>query len=154
LATILCRFSIRCWFIHSISYDHYLTEYLSYEKGDGGFVLREIEELKHKIKKGNSSFFHKIGLRIYLGYTSLQAGNEGRTLVYNPTLYCQKNLMALRLWSMIGPTFHITFLVLSFLLNVPKVFFYYAIIFGNSWLLMMIAYQFKINQELALEELE
>ena len=29
--------------VHSISYDHYLTEYLSYEKGDGGFVVKEIE---------------------------------------------------------------------------------------------------------------
>lgn len=142
--------------IHSISYDHYLTEYLSYEKGDGGFVVREIEDLRKKLidaQKENGSIIRKFGLRLYLGYSSLQAGNQGRSLVYAPELYCEKNLLALRMWSMIGPSVHIAFLILSFIFNAPYVLFSYAIIFGNVWLFLMFAYQFKINQELAREEI-
>ncbi|MGZ3787321.1 MAG: CDP-alcohol phosphatidyltransferase family protein [Bacteriovorax sp.] len=142
--------------IHSISYDHYLTEYISYEKGDGGFVVREIEELRQKLadaESKNGSFIRKIGLRLYLGYTSLQAGNQGRSLVFNSGLYCERNLFALRMWSMIGPAVHIAFLVLSLLLNTPYVFFFYAIIFGNFWLISMFYYQFKINQQLSQKEL-
>ncbi len=141
--------------IHSISYDHYLTEYLSYEKGDGGFVVREIEELKKKLseaEKQKGSFIRKIGLRLYLGYSNLQAGNQGKTLVYSPALYCERNLKALRLWSIIGPAVHIAFLIISFSFNAPNIIFFYAIVFGNLWLAMMFAYQFKINQELATQE--
>lgn len=142
--------------VHSISYDHYLTEYLSYEKGDGGFVVREMEELRNKLElaeKNNGSLLRKFMLRLYLGYTSLQAGNQGRILTHNPSLYCERNLFALRLWSFIGPAVHIAFLIISFLLGTPYIFFFYAIVFGNLWLTGMFIYQFKINQEMAGEKI-
>lgn len=142
--------------VHSISYDHYLTEYLSYEKGDGGFVVKEIEELRQKLQdaqKNNGSVLRKFMLRLYLGYTSLQAGNQGRILTHQSEQYCERNLFALKLWSFIGPSVHISMLILSFLMKAPYVFFFYAIIFGNFWLAGMFAYQFKINQELAGEKI-
>lgn len=142
--------------IHSISYDHYLTEYLSYEKGDGAFVVREIEELKKKIEdteKNNGPLLRKFMLRLYLGYTSLQAGNQGRVLIHRPEIYCERNLLALKLWSMIGPAVHIAFLILSFLFKMPGLLFSYAIIFGNIWLVGMFVYQFRINQEMAGEKI-
>jgi hypothetical protein len=141
--------------IHSISYDHYLTEYISYERGDGAFVVREIEELKKKIEdaeKKKGSFLRKFMLRLYLGYSSLQAGNQGRVLTHRPDLYCERNLLALRLWSFIGPSVHIIFLIFSFLLKMPSLLFFYAIIFGNIWLAGMYFYQFKISQEIAEEK--
>jgi hypothetical protein len=58
----------------------------------------------------------------------------------------------LKMWSMIGPAVHITFLILSFILKTPNVLFGYAIVFGNLWLMMMFIYQFKINQELSSRE--
>lgn len=138
--------------IHSISYDHYLTEYLSYEKGDGGFVVREIEELKNRLiesEKSNASFIRRFALKLYLGYSSIQAGNQGRTLVFNPRLYCERNLRALKMWSSIGPAVHILVLIISCILNEPYLLFFYSVVFGNLWLGMMFIYQFKINQELA-----
>jgi len=141
---------------HSISYDHYLTEYISYENGDGAFVVREIEELKmklHEAEKNNGSVLRKFMLRLYLGYSSLQAGNQGRVLTHQPESYCERNLLALRLWSMIGPSVHIMFLIISFLLKMPNVLFTFAIIFGNLWMAGMFIYQFKINSELAGEKI-
>lgn len=141
---------------HSISYDHYLTEYISYEKGDGAFVVREIEELKAKLEdaeKNNGSALRKFMLRLYLGYSSLQAGNQERVLTHRPEIYCERNLLALRLWSMIGPSVHIMFLIISFLLKMPNILFYFAIGFGNLWLAGMFIYQFRINSELAGEKI-
>lgn len=141
--------------IHSISYDHYLTEYLSYEKGDGGFVVREIEELRSRLEvseKSNASFVRRLALKLYLGYSSIQAGNQERTLVFNPRVYCEKNLRALKMWSFVGPAVHILVLIISCILNEPYLLFFYAVVFGNLWLMMMFIYQFKINQELSEEK--
>lgn len=142
--------------IHAIFYDHYLTEYLSYEKGDGGFVVREIEELKIKLEQNesaNGSIVRRLALKLYLGYSSIQAGNQQRTLLYNPLDYCLRNLRALKMWSAIGPSVHMLIFIICCILNEPYLLFFYAIIFGNLWLLLMLIYQFKINQELYLKGL-
>jgi hypothetical protein len=141
--------------IHSISYDHYLTEYLSYEKGDGGFVVREIEDLRNRLdesEKSNASYIRRLALKLYLGYSSIQAGNQERILVFNPRLYCEKNLRALRMWSFVGPSVHISVLIISCILNEPYLLFFYSVVFGSLWLIMMFIYQFKINQELSEEK--
>ncbi len=141
---------------HSISYDHYLCEYISYENGDGAFVSREIEELKNKLseaEKNNGPALRRFMLRLYLGYSSLQAGNQGRVLTHRPETYCERNLLALKLWSMIGPSFHMMFLIISFLFKMPNVLFSFAIIFGNLWLAGMFLYQSRINSELAGEKI-
>lgn len=138
--------------IHSISYDHYLTEYLSYEKGDGGFVVREIEGLKSRIKESEEQKapLHKqISLKLYLIYSNIQAGNQERPLVFNPQEYCEKNYRALKMWSFIGPAVHITVLVIACFLNELNVLFAYSVIFANIWLVLMCYYQFKINQDLS-----
>ncbi|MFA6236725.1 MAG: CDP-alcohol phosphatidyltransferase family protein [Bacteriovorax sp.] len=138
--------------VHSISYDHYLTEYLSYEKGDGGFVVREIEDLRRRLEESerdNSSFIRRLALKLYLGYSSIQAGNQTRLLMFNPREYCERNLKALKMWSMIGPAVHILVFIIACILNEPYLMFFYALVFGNLWLMLMFIYQFRINQELA-----
>ncbi len=138
--------------LHSIMYDHYLMEYISYEKGDGGFVQREIEVIRHKIKEAqldpNGSKRRLLILKIYLGFSSLQAGNEGRTLKFDSQEYVKKNFRSIQMWGLIGPAWHITFLILAFLFNHAEWLFAYAIIFGNFWMLFMLFYQHKLNTEL------
>ncbi|MDO9182795.1 MAG: CDP-alcohol phosphatidyltransferase family protein [Bacteriovorax sp.] len=141
--------------IHSMSYDHYLNEYLSYEKGDGGFVVREIETLKKKLVTNNGTkvtFVRRFALKLYLAYSNLQAGNQEKTLVFNPKTYCDKNFLALKMWSFIGPAVHILVFIISCILNEPYLLFFYAVVFGNLWLGMMFIYQLKLNQELTEEK--
>ena len=138
--------------LHSIIYDHYLMEYISYDRGDGGFVQREIEEIREKIRATkadpNASKRRLLILKIYLGFTSLQAGNEGRELKFNSQDYIKKNYRMIQLWGLIGPAWHITFLILAFLFNHPEWLFGYAIVFGNLWMLFLLVIQQKINQGL------
>ena len=136
--------------IHSITYDHYLTEYLSCESGNSNFVSQEIEKTKKKLadsEKVKITFLRKLALKVYLGFSSLQAGGESASS-FNAREYCQRNLHSLRMWSAIGPAVHIALLILAFLFNLPNVLFCYSIIFGNIWLLLMFLYQTKINHEL------
>jgi hypothetical protein len=138
--------------LHSITYDHYLMEYLSYDRGDGGFVQREIEEIREKIRvtkaDPNGSPRRLLILKIYLGFTSLQAGNEGRTLEFRPEDYIKKNHNSIRMWGLIGPAWHIAVLILAFAFNHVEWLFAYAVIFGNVWLLIMFIYQQKIFHDL------
>lgn len=138
--------------LHAIMYDHFLMEYLSYDRGDGGFVQRELEEIREKIRliklDPNGSKRRHFILWIYLGFSSLQAGNEGRVLKFSSKKYVEKNFRAIQLWGMIGPAWHITFLILAFSLNTPEILFGYSIIFANLWLIGMFMYQQKINQSL------
>jgi phosphatidylglycerophosphate synthase len=141
--------------IHSIFYDHYLNEYLSYEKGDNGFAIRELEELKARLEKAindNASIFRVIALKIYSAYTQIQAGKDLKALVFDPKEYCLKNAMLLKLWSVIGPAGHILILILAYSFKMPNLLFIYAIGFANTWLLFMLAYQFKVNRELTLNK--
>lgn len=138
--------------IHAIMYDHYLMEYMSYDKGDGGFVQKEIEEIKEKIRllklDPNGSKRRLMILKVYLGFSSLQAGKEVRKLRYDAKEYVQKNYRAIQLWGIIGPAWHITILIIALLANRPEILFFYAIILGNVWVLIMLAYQQKILQSL------
>lgn len=138
--------------LHAIIYDHYLMEYMSYDKGDGGFVQREIEEIREKIRvtkaDPNGSKRRLLVLKIYLGFTNLQAGNEGRELKFNSQDYIKKNYRMIQLWGLIGPSWHITFLILAFLFNHPEWLFGYAIIFGNIWMLLLLGIQQKVNKSL------
>lgn len=138
--------------IHAILYDHYLMEYMSYDKGDGGFVQREINEIREKIKAAkadpNGSKLRLCILKIYLGFSSMQAGTEGTTLKFNSADYIEKNYRSIQLWGFIGPAWHITFLIFALLVGRPEILFIYSIIFGNFWVLVMMIYQNKIMREL------
>lgn len=140
--------------IHSITYDHYLTEYLAYEKGNSGFAQIELENLKSKYLKAvqEKSNVKAFALKLYIGYTSLQVGNKKKVLNFDPKEYCERNLTLLKRWSVIGPAVHILFLIIAFLFNTPNVLFFYAIVFGNAWMLLMFSIQFKTNTSMKIKK--
>lgn len=143
--------------LHAFIYDHYLMEYMSYDRGDAGFTQKEIEEIEEKIRvtkaDPNGSKRRLLILKIYLKFTSLQAGNEERKLKFSPKDYIEKNYLSIQLWGLIGPAWHITFLILSFLFNHPEWLFFYSIVFGNIWLVFMLVYQQRINQGIKTQRL-
>jgi hypothetical protein len=138
--------------LHSITYDHFLMEYLSYFRGDSGFVQKELEVIREKIRliklDPNGSKRRLFILWIYLGFTSLQGGKENKTLKFNSNDYVKINHRSIQLWGFIGPAWHIAFLIMAFALNSPKLLFGYAIIFGNIWLIGMLIYQQRLTNEL------
>lgn len=138
--------------IHALIYDHYLSEYLSHANGGGDFAKKEVEKISLRLikaKEENLAWYKILALRVYLGFTKLQAASDDRPLTCDPQKYCSRNLRLLKLWSMIAPAPHITALILAFLFNAPGLLFAYSIIFGNLWLLFMTFYQKHINANMA-----
>ena len=131
--------------IHSITFDHYLMEYLSYANGNSGFLKKELDETKAKLKTArenpNSSFFRLFALWVYLGFSSLQSSDKEVENKYDAIDYIQKNYLSIQLWGMIGPAWHIFFLILGLFFNQPIWLFLYSIAFGNLWLIFMFLYQ-------------
>jgi phosphatidylglycerophosphate synthase len=139
--------------LHSITFDHYLMEYLSYTQGKSGFLKQEIEMIQKKIelakKDPHTSIFRHFALWTYLGFSKLQSKDEeGKILLYESKDYVEKNYLAISLWGMIGPAWHILFLILAFLFNEPNLLFLYAIVFGNIWMIIIYLYQKNIYKKI------
>jgi phosphatidylglycerophosphate synthase len=137
--------------IHSFSYDHYLTEYLSHSEGKSAFAATEVVKVTERLNvalKNKEPFNKVLMLKIYLAFTKVQAQSEVRETHYDPAHYCQRNLRLLKMWSLIGPAPHIAVLILAFLFKAPNLLFSYSIIFGNAWLLFMFFYQKQVNSTL------
>lgn len=138
---------------HAVIYDHYLTEYLSHSAGKSGFASNEAEKITERLilaQKRKESFFIVLALRIYLGFTKIQVQSDNSESLYEPVRYCQRNLRLLKMWSCIAPAPHMTILILAFLFKAPNLFFWYSIIFGNVWMILMYFYQRKVNSTLTL----
>lgn len=134
--------------MQAISFDRHLCEYLAYARGDMGFLKKEMAEIRFKLleaQKNRSSAWRILALKIYLIYSSIQAGKPVQGPKYSPSLYCRRNQKILRMWSLIGPAVHVAILILALLLNIPHLLFFYAIGFGNAWLVFMIFYQRNSN---------
>lgn len=131
--------------VHSAIYDHYLSEFLSYSEGKFGFAHDELAKLQKRISS-EKEWQKKLLLKIYYWYTKSQAGSEKLSPEFEPREYCTKNLQTLKLWGLIGPAVHILVLIMAFITNNPHWLFYYAICFGNVWLLVMKVWQMRVNQ--------
>lgn len=141
--------------LHSITYDHYLMEYLSYANGEEGFTEKELIMIKSKLEEAQKApkkdYLRILILKIYLGFTTLQSKDAKKDVKvktkYNAKEYAHKNLLTLKMWSLIGPAPHILVLVVAFLFMKPEILFAYAIGFGNLWMLLMFIIQKKVNDD-------
>lgn len=141
--------------LHSITYDHYLMEYLSYANGEEGFTEKELIMIKSKLEEAQKApkkdYLRILILKIYLGFTTLQSKDAKKNVKvktkYNAKEYAHKNLLTLKMWSLIGPAPHILVLVVAFLFMRPEILFAYAIGFGNLWMLLMFIIQKKVNDD-------
>lgn len=137
--------------IHSFTYDHYLNEYLAYKNGSNDFLTNELYKIRTKIVETRENKGKKLrffALKLYLIYSLLQSSFQTSTQTFNSKEYCKDNLKRLKLWSFIGPTAHITTLIIATFFNLPFLLLGYSLLFGNLWLFMMLAIQSKSNQEL------
>jgi hypothetical protein len=136
--------------IHSITFDHFLMEYLAYKSGDAGFLKRELSEVTEKLKLAkanpNESKWRLFALNTYYGFSKLQSTDQDVVKKFDPKDYVIQNHHSISLWGLIGPAWHILFLIIAFLFDSPSILFIYAILFGNLWLVLMHFVQKKINR--------
>jgi len=132
--------------------DHFRNRYLTYVYGKEIIPLVELENFRRefkKIKAHRGHYLDKFLMWVYIVYTQAQLVGDPKPVVrYDAGEYKKYNRTLLLLWNLIGPTTHITVMVISALLFRPMIFFVYSIIFANAWILIIYPVQWWANSKL------
>jgi phosphatidylglycerophosphate synthase len=138
--------------IHSSLFDEYRNRYMARGLGRIASLEEEIasmtEEL-NRLESAGEGTWQRTLIRLYLGYSRFQLkGERGDGGAGASRDYAGRNRLALRLWSVIGSTSHVTILVLASLLGRPMIFFWFVIVFANIWTLLLWIYQKHLDRSL------
>jgi len=138
--------------LHSGTFDKNMMEYMAYEKGEVGFIEKELNELKEKLVKTEpSNWKRKLALKIYILYTQAQMGSTPKKLQFDSNDYCQKNKLNLRLWGLIGPTAHLFVMSISIMFFHVRFYLIYAIVLANILLVVMTLIQRRTLAKLSVQ---
>jgi hypothetical protein len=132
--------------------DHFRNRYLTYVYGKEIIPVVELESFRRELNKLRGRRGHypdKFLMWVYIRYTQAQLGRDPKPVVrYDAQEYKKYNRTLLLLWNLLGPTTHITVMVISALLFRPMIFFVYGILFANAWILIMYPVQWWANSKL------
>ncbi len=132
--------------------DHFRNRYLTYVYGKEILPLAELKTFREelaRLKKFRGRYVDKLMIWIYVLYTQFQLGRDPKPIVrYDAVEYKRYNRWLVVLWNLIGPTTHISVLVVSALLYQPMIFFVYGIVFCNAWILILYPIQLWVNKKL------
>ncbi len=132
--------------------DHFRNRYLTYVYGKEILPLIELNRFREelaRLKARKGRYVDKFMIWIYILYTQFQMGRDPKPVeCYDAAQYKHYNRWLVSLWNLIGPTTHISVLVLSALLYEPMIFFVYGILFCNAWILILYPLQWWTNSKL------
>jgi hypothetical protein len=126
--------------LHAMFSDKYRTAYLAQGQaappppgGDAGHCRAELARLGRE----NGHTLDKFLLKVYLRYTLLQTGKSQAPAV-RPERVSAATVV---LWNLIGPSTHISFLLLAAFLYRPFVYFAFTIGVANLWMVALLLLQ-------------
>lgn len=131
--------------IHAILVDFYRNRFLDYyrqRKFDFEASLGEFRTAYVKLKHQKGKWFDRTLLLIYLRYSVLQRTlvarrKRTRILDIQPQDYYRRNWLLLRLWLLIGPTTHITNLIICALFHRIDLFIWIVLIGFNGFAVIL-----------------
>jgi phosphatidylglycerophosphate synthase len=137
--------------LHSFLTDNYRNAYETYAFGKKLNPQEQVEEFTEELErleqqKGRK--FDKLLIRTYLKYSKLQTGSAKMKFTVDRQTYRKYNKAAVLLWNLIGPTTHISVMMISLFLYEPLIFFGYTIIFANIWMIIMMVVQHIIYRRM------
>jgi len=142
--------------IHSMITDYYRQRFIRY--GFGEKNLSENRDTPYKeellrLRQQGGSVFNRAILAIYLAYSSRQSKmtrsnlDSEEELSISPSVYYQKNVVIMRLWTFLGPTTQITFLVVSALFYRPDIYIIGMIAGFNLLAIILFIFQQIIDHQ-------
>jgi phosphatidylglycerophosphate synthase len=146
--------------IHSLIVDYYRNQFLDYalnRKSILGEDLKIFEEEYNRLISENKKSFDRLLIWIYLKYSRLQVrfssdNQSARPKRYDHKDYYHKNKRIMRMWSYIGPTADLTFMIVCAVFNRWDIFLWGMIIVFNSYALILYIFQTRVNHTLIIEE--
>jgi len=142
--------------IHSISLDYYRNMFMDNVLGREstlGENLDHFEEEYHKLRQGNKHYLEFLLLWIYLKYSAVQIKfAKNKPLIYDGPDYYNKNKTILHLWTYLGPTTELTFMIICAFFNRMDIYLWGIIVIGNLYALILYVIQTRINHGLKIAE--
>lgn len=149
---LMCGIAGAINIISSSITDHFRNRYVTYVYGKEIMPLVELRNFREelaRLKGRPGRYLDKLMIRIYIRYTQLQLGRDPKPIArYDAREYKKYNSWLVVLWNLIGPSTHISVLVVSALLYQPMIFFAYAILFCSAWILILYPVQWWTNRKL------
>jgi hypothetical protein len=128
--------------LHSISSDYYRNAFIRREKrgGDGDDEeFRLFSQELARLQSGKGHGLDKVLISIYLKYLGVQQRKKSNAAPQSvhPSVPEHKAVTPLQavLWNLIGPSTHVTFIILAAVLYRPMVFFIFDIAAANVWMI-------------------
>ncbi len=154
--------------ILSILLDFYRNRFLDVVLRRESILETELEEFKaenERLKNVDGKTFEKWVIKIYLKYSEFQvnmASNKKTSDIekdvnltkINPELFYKKNKKIIHLWTYLGPTTQLTFMIICSFLSRLDIYLMGMIVFGNLFALILFVLQKQIDNQLKKIQLE
>jgi phosphatidylglycerophosphate synthase len=138
--------------LQSLTVDYAKNQFVAHALSKGRPITDEVAEFEEelvRLKSINGSWAEQTLIRIYLFYSRLQARRTRPTpSTYDGKDYFRKNLIPVRLWTLIGPGTHRAMFILSGLLFQPMIYFVFAIVVGNAVMVSLLIAQTFIKRSI------
>ena len=128
--------------LHSISSDYYRNAFIRREKRGGGGDDEELRLFSQELARLKSRKGHavdKVLISIYLKYLGVQQRKKSTAApsAEQPAAPMHKVVTPLQavLWNLIGPSTHVSFIILAAVLCRPMIFFIFDIGAANIWMI-------------------
>lgn len=118
--------------------------------------LKEFTEEYDRIKDMKGKHFDKALLKVYLKYSNFQAKmakgkEESKKVTVDSKLYYKKNKKLIHLWTYVGPTTQLTFMIICSLINRIDIYLYGMITVFPVYVLLVFLMQSSVDKELKLK---
>jgi phosphatidylglycerophosphate synthase len=142
--------------VHSIALDYYRNAFMDNvleRESTLGAGLDKFEEEYHALRQNKTQYLLALLLWFYLKYSAVQIKfTQSKPIRYDGDDYYRKNKRILHLWTYLGPTTELTFMIICGFLHRMDIFLWGIIIIGNLYALFLFLYQARINQTLKVLE--
>lgn len=148
--------------LHSLALDYFRNQFLDYaldRKSILGEELEKFEEEYKKIVESKKWSLDRFLIWIYLKYSIIQIKmsskqQEVQTRLYDPVNYYNKNKRMIHLWTYIGPTTELTFMIICALINRWDIFLWGMVTVANAYAIILYMMQRSVNGSLRTIESE
>ena len=148
--------------VHAIALDYYRNRFLDYATNRESLLgddLKEFEDEYKTLRAHGGNYFQLFILWIYLKYSNLQlkaSKNSSETIQkkYDSKDFYKKNKTIMHLWTYIGPTSELTFIIFTALINRLDIYLIGMITFVNIYVIILFFVQHKIDGSTKLAEIK
>ena len=147
--------------IHSSILDFYRNRFLDYaldRESILGDSLKEFKDMQDELKGTKGNYYEKSILWVYLKYSQVQllfssSSLETEKKKYDAKDFYKKHKTIMHLWTYLGPTSELTFLIVTAMLNRLDIYLLGIVTIGNLYMAVLYFFQNRINKSTKLSGL-